>query len=73
MWCLLRNERAVGVEFIDDAKRGSGQETIKAFASRLVVLSAGSFGSVAILERSDSLASPTIYVFDVWDQVWDRS
>ena len=50
--CFLsyfRDNRAVGVEYVDDSQR---KNALQAFASRLVVLSAGAFGSVAILERS---------------------
>ena len=46
--------RAVGIEYIDDTiGRAKGTaETLVARASRLVVLSAGAFGSPAVLERS---------------------
>ena len=51
---LYRGGRAVGVEYIDDAlgrfKNGT-PELLFANASRLVVVSAGAFGSPAILER----------------------
>ena len=45
---------AVGIEYVDDAiGRAKGTATLLvARASRLVVLSAGAFGSPAILERS---------------------
>ena len=46
--------RAVGIEYVDDTigrKKGT-TEPFVARASRLVVLSAGAFGSPAILERS---------------------
>ncbi|KAF8182058.1 GMC oxidoreductase-domain-containing protein [Pholiota molesta] len=46
--------RAVGVEYVSDDDRGQNamQVTKVAYASKLVVLSAGAFGSPAILERS---------------------
>lgn len=49
-----RGNRAVGVEYIDDSvpPSESTQKSLIAYASRLVVLSAGAFGSPAILERS---------------------
>ena len=49
-----RGTRAVGIEYIDDTiGRAKGTiEALVARASRLVVLSAGAFGSPAILERS---------------------
>ena len=49
-----RDTRAVGIEYVDDTiGRAKGTtEPFVARASRLVVLSAGAFGSPAILERS---------------------
>jgi alcohol oxidase len=49
-----RGTRAVGIEYVDDAiGRAKGtSEPFVARASRLVVLSAGVFGSSSILERS---------------------
>ena len=46
--------RAVGIEYVDDAiGRAKGiTEPLVARASRLVVVSAGAFGSPSILERS---------------------
>ena len=46
--------RAVGIEYVDDTigKAKGPSEPLVARASRLVVLSAGAFGSPAILERS---------------------
>ncbi|ESK91954.1 alcohol oxidase-like protein [Moniliophthora roreri MCA 2997] len=50
---IIQNGRAVGVEYVsEEDRRSSPLKISKAFASRLVVLSAGSFGSPAILERS---------------------
>ena len=57
-WCndlnYGRGTRAVGIEYVDDTI-GRAKDTTESFvarASRLVVLSAGAFGSSAILERS---------------------
>ena len=47
---LFRDTRAVGVEYIN----GSGGQVAVAKASRLVVLSAGAFGSPTILQRLDA-------------------
>ncbi|KAK0449786.1 GMC oxidoreductase-domain-containing protein [Desarmillaria tabescens] len=47
---LFENNRAIGVEYVDDVDQTASAKKI--FASRLVVLSAGAFGSPAILERS---------------------
>ena len=49
-----RETRAVGIEYVDDTiGRAKGTtEPFVARASRLVVLSAGAFGSPSILERS---------------------
>lgn len=58
----FRGTRAVGVEYVSDsigrpAKGNQWQTPTVAYASRLVVVSAGSFGSPAILERSGIGAS----------------
>ena len=49
-----RGTRAVGIEYVDDTigREKGTTETLVARASRLVVLSAGAFGSPAVLERS---------------------
>ncbi|KAI5886021.1 alcohol oxidase-like protein [Schizophyllum commune H4-8] len=47
---LFEEDRARGVEFVTENKPDSPVNSV--YASRLVVLSAGSFGSPAILERS---------------------
>ena len=51
---FIRGTRAVGIEYVDDTiGRAKGTtEPIVARASRLVVLSAGAFGSPSVLERS---------------------
>jgi alcohol oxidase len=52
---VRRNNRAVGVEYINDVigrrSKGGIPDTSFVKASRLVVVSAGAFGSPAILER----------------------
>ena len=48
-----RNNHAVGVEYVDDIEgraKGNSMSAIS-YASRLIVISAGAFGSPAILER----------------------
>jgi len=49
-----RGDRAVGIEYVSDTvgRKGGATTPIIARASRLVVISAGAFGSPAILERS---------------------
>jgi len=49
-----RGDRAVGIEYVSDTvgRKGGTTTPIVARASRLVVISAGAFGSPAILERS---------------------
>jgi alcohol oxidase len=49
-----RGTHAVGIEYVDDTigRAKSTTTILVARASRLVVLSAGAFGSPAILERS---------------------
>lgn len=53
---MCRGTRAVGVEYVNDhvgrSKSGT-PETSFVKAARLVVVSAGAFGSPAILERYD--------------------
>ena len=52
--CLPRNGRAVGVEYVRNKRTvpDAPQEVAIAIASRLVVISGGTFGSPTILERS---------------------
>ena len=49
-----RGTRAVGIEYVDDTvgRAKGATEPLVARASRLVVLSAGAFGTPSILERS---------------------
>ena len=52
---LSRNGRALGVEYISEGEAGTPSHppiSLVVKASRLVVVSAGAFGSPAILERS---------------------
>ncbi|KAJ3835505.1 GMC oxidoreductase-domain-containing protein [Lentinula raphanica] len=51
---IFEDKRAVGVEYVahEDIDSGSHKKPWTAYASRLVVLSSGAFGSPAILERS---------------------
>ncbi|KAJ7364301.1 GMC oxidoreductase-domain-containing protein [Mycena albidolilacea] len=50
---LFEGDRAVGVEYISHAPDAEDKQAVVAvYASRLVVLSGGAFGSPAILERS---------------------
>jgi alcohol oxidase len=51
---VIRNHRAVGVEYTNDpvTNPDGGSEVHITLASKLVVVSAGAFGSPAILERS---------------------
>ena len=54
-WPLIhRGDRAIGVEFVKNQRffPDASPEVVIARASRLVVVSAGAFGSPAILERS---------------------
>jgi alcohol oxidase len=53
MLTIDRGDRAVGVEYVDDTTVDpqADQTPHSVFASRLVVVSAGAFGSPAILER----------------------
>jgi choline dehydrogenase-like flavoprotein len=49
--CELTNcsgDKAIGVEYVDAAARDT---VLRAYASKLVVVAAGTFGSPAILER----------------------
>ena len=52
--CFHRGTHAVGVEYTNDiiSKPNSDQALVTAKASKLVVVSAGAFGSPTILERS---------------------
>ncbi|KAI0666532.1 alcohol oxidase-like protein [Trametes maxima] len=51
---IIENGRAVGVEYVDNPRiKADADKTVRtARATRLVVVSAGTFGSPAILERS---------------------
>ena len=49
-----RGTRAVGIEYVDDiiGRAKGATKPVVALASRLVVVSGGTFGSPAILQRS---------------------
>uniref|UniRef100_D8QII9 Alcohol oxidase-like protein n=1 Tax=Schizophyllum commune (strain H4-8 / FGSC 9210) TaxID=578458 RepID=D8QII9_SCHCM len=47
---LFKDKKACGVEYVSENQPGSGISTV--YAAKLVVLSAGAFGTPAILERS---------------------
>ena len=57
-----RGTRAVGVEYTNDiiSKPNSNQALVTAKATKLVVVSAGAFGSPTILERSGIGAKKTL-------------
>lgn len=56
-----RNGRAVGIEYTTDAIscQGASDELITVKAAKLVVISAGAFGSPSILERS-GIGAPSV-------------
>ncbi|KDR69700.1 hypothetical protein GALMADRAFT_282594 [Galerina marginata CBS 339.88] len=64
---LFEGTKAVGVEYVDDAigRTKAATEPIVIKASRLVVLSAGAFGSPAILERSGIAATELLTKLDI--------
>ena len=56
-----RNGRAVGIEYTTDriAYQGASDEVVTVKATKLVVVSAGAFGSPCILERS-GIGAPSV-------------
>ncbi|KAK0469586.1 GMC oxidoreductase-domain-containing protein [Desarmillaria tabescens] len=64
---IFDNKRAVGVEYADEVDNTAAEmpDVRQAFASRLVVLSAGAFGSPSILERSGIGASEVLQRNDI--------
>lgn len=62
-----RNGRAVGVEYLPNPQihPDAPEELIKAYAAKLVVVSGGSWGSPAILERSGIGAAPILDTFGI--------
>ncbi|KAJ7761998.1 GMC oxidoreductase-domain-containing protein [Mycena maculata] len=63
---LFEKERAVGVEYIShDADAADKTAVVAVYASRLVVLASGAFGSPAILERSGIGASDLLKAHDI--------
>ncbi|KAG7094670.1 hypothetical protein E1B28_005490 [Marasmius oreades] len=69
---IIENNRAVGVEYTPEETGTSCglQNCLKAFASRLVVVSAGSFGSPTILQRS-GIASKVLLELNQVEQIVD--
>lgn len=65
--CLCRDHRAVGVEYADASEHGAKVSSV--YAKRLVVVSAGAFGSPAILQRSGIGASQLLKELDINQQV----
>ena len=66
----LRNGKAMGVEYVQMLP-GAGSKPRTAHATKLVVVSAGTFGSPAILERS-GVGSKDILGRNGLEQVVDR-
>ncbi|KAF9041063.1 alcohol oxidase [Hymenopellis radicata] len=63
---LFEGTRAIGIEYVDEtAQDKPDAPTRRAFASKLVVLSAGAFGSPSILERSGIGASEILKKNDI--------
>ncbi|KAJ6507921.1 GMC oxidoreductase-domain-containing protein [Mycena vitilis] len=63
---LFEDDRAVGVEYISHVPDTVNQKAVVAvYASRLVVVSAGTFGSPAILERSGIGAPDLLKAHDI--------
>ncbi|KAJ6512998.1 GMC oxidoreductase-domain-containing protein [Mycena sanguinolenta] len=68
---LFEGDKAVGVEYISHAPETEDkQAVVKVYASRLVVLSSGAFGSPAILERSGIGAADLLKAHNI-DQIVD--
>ncbi|KAI0671024.1 alcohol oxidase-like protein [Trametes maxima] len=59
---IFRDNVATGVEYMTNTRFGSSTErhSLRAHARRLVILSAGAFGSPAILERSGIGSTPVL-------------
>lgn len=64
---LCRDHRAVGVEYADASEHGAKVNSV--YAKRLVVVSAGAFGSPAILQRSGIGARQLLKELDINEQV----
>ncbi|KAJ7455244.1 GMC oxidoreductase-domain-containing protein [Mycena galericulata] len=63
---LFENERAVGVEYISHDPHAADKNAVVAvYASRLVFLASGAFGSPAILERSGIGASDVLKAHNI--------
>ncbi len=64
---LSRDHRAIGVEYADATEHGSKVNSV--YAKSLVVVSAGAFGSPAILQRSGIGARKLLKELDINEQV----
>ncbi|KAJ7476061.1 GMC oxidoreductase-domain-containing protein [Mycena latifolia] len=63
---IFENDRAVGVEYISHDPDAEDKNTVMSvYASKLVVLASGAFGSPAILERSGIGASDLLKAHDI--------
>ncbi|KAJ6524290.1 GMC oxidoreductase-domain-containing protein [Mycena vulgaris] len=63
---IFENERAVGVEYIShDPDTADKNAVVPVYASRLVILASGAFGSPAILERSGIGASDLLKAHNI--------
>lgn len=65
--CFHREHRAIGVEYADSSDHSSKLNSV--YAKKLVVVSAGAFGSPAILQRSGIGASQLLKKLDINEQV----
>ncbi|KAJ8692991.1 hypothetical protein PTI98_010248 [Pleurotus ostreatus] len=65
--CFHREHRAIGVEYADSSDHSSKLNSV--YAKQLVVVSAGAFGSPAILQRSGIGASQLLKKLDINEQV----
>ncbi|KAL4261270.1 GMC oxidoreductase family protein [Pleurotus pulmonarius] len=64
---IIKDHRAVGVEYADASEQGAKVNSV--YAKRLVVVSAGAFGSPAILQRSGIGARTLLKKLDINEQV----
>ncbi|KAF9489441.1 alcohol oxidase [Pleurotus eryngii] len=64
---IIKDHRAVGVEYTDASEHGAKVNSV--YAKRLVVVSAGAFGSPAILQRSGIGAKQLLKELDISEQV----
>ncbi|KDQ24410.1 hypothetical protein PLEOSDRAFT_1067243 [Pleurotus ostreatus PC15] len=64
---IIKEHRAIGVEYADSSDHSSKLNSV--YAKKLVVVSAGAFGSPAILQRSGIGASQLLKKLDINEQV----